>query len=110
MNIEFFQKKDDQKLSKPRITEGKTANQILVTKSKPRIVKTANTKPANNEGRLYVQLSPIKNQYNLLAKSGHCFSQGVLHDHTDYEGLIGFSILAIASNQLGQQPGQQPAF
>ena len=58
----------------------------------------------------YVQLSPIKNQYNLLAKSGHCFSQGVLHDHTDYEGLIGFSILAIASNQLGQQPGQQPAF
>ena len=26
--------------------------QILVTKSKPRIGKTANTKPANNEGRL----------------------------------------------------------
>ena len=34
--------------------------QILDTKTKPRIVKTANTKPANNEGRLYLFLFSVE--------------------------------------------------
>ncbi len=39
-----------------RIVKGKIREyQILAQKQKPRIVKTANTKPANNEGRLYSQ-------------------------------------------------------
>jgi len=38
----------------PRIVEGKVREyQNLGTISNPRIVKTANTKSANNEGRLY---------------------------------------------------------
>ncbi len=39
--------------SKPRIVEENPRIPILVAKRKPRIIKTARYKLANNEGRLY---------------------------------------------------------
>ncbi len=52
----------------PRISKGKYREyQVLVSNLKPRITKTANTKTADNEGRLYwLKNGPIRPQLQAL--------------------------------------------
>ncbi len=50
----FFNAFYDNLVSNPQLIEGKAAdNEFLGTKSYPQIIKTANSKPADNEARLY---------------------------------------------------------